>query len=396
MATSSATLSRRTLIAIIFIPVLTFGAILTIPAFLGVLRDNYGVSHAALGRLASIEYLACILGTYLTNRISVKNLANRIPAACMAASITNIVALLLVSRVSLLWFHFFAAFGAGMCYGYLLKVIDISGQQERYFGTFMALFNITMLGGFQLITLATAHYGGESIFVIYAGLALIAFVIAMCTRKSFANFQSPRSNAVAGRDNSRRPRAAILVSVLAIGISYAAYGMIWPFAQIMGVTRGFSAQHVANGLSAYAITAIFGGLAAAALPQKVDRSVVFGLGLCALLTSLYMMFVGGSYLAFFAGCIIFGFYWNFYLTLQLGVIARGDNTGRGIVLCGVAPSLGVIIGSYLGGALVHGADYSLLAKVGGLLCIIGIACALGAIRAMKSRQQLSPTAPLLS
>ena len=44
MAASSATLSRRSLIAIIWIPVLTFGAILTIPAFLGVLRDHYGMS----------------------------------------------------------------------------------------------------------------------------------------------------------------------------------------------------------------------------------------------------------------------------------------------------------------------------------------------------------------
>jgi predicted MFS family arabinose efflux permease len=96
-----------------------------------------------------------------------------------------------------------------------------------------------------------------------------------------------------------------------------------------------------------------------------------------------MMYLGASYVLFFLGCSVFGFYWNFYLTLHLGVIARSDGTGRGIVLCGVAPSVGAIIGSFLGGTLVRGVDYQLLAWMGGMLCIIGVACAVATITRMK-------------
>jgi len=180
-----------------------------------------------------------------------------------------------------------------------------------------------------------------------------------------------------------QPSLTILFSVFAIGISYVAYGMMWPFVQIMGVTRGLSAQYVANGLSAYAVTAILGGLAAAALPKQIHRAYVFSVSLCVLLSSIYMLYGSESYLLFCMGCALFGFYWNFYLTLHLGVIARADNTGRGIVLCGVAPSLGVIVGSYLGGMMVRGADYMPLAKMGSVLCITGIVCTLATLARMK-------------
>ena len=106
-----------------------------------------------------------------------------------------------------------------------------------------------------------------------------------------------------------------------------------------------------------------------------------------------MMYLGVSYALFFIGCSIFGVYWNFYLTLHLGMIARSDSTGRVIVLCGVAPSVGAIIGSFMGGMLVQGVDYQPLAQVATILCIIGVACAVATIMRMKPVGEAVPTSP---
>jgi predicted MFS family arabinose efflux permease len=103
-----------------------------------------------------------------------------------------------------------------------------------------------------------------------------------------------------------------------------------------------------------------------------------------------MMSLGASYLLFFIGCAIFGFYWNFYLTLQIGLVSRADDTGRGIVLCGVAPSIGVIIGSFMGGMLVHGSTFLPLAQAGAVLCITGIACTLASMTRMKANDVSNP------
>src|SRR6266702_578990 len=138
--------------AILWIPILTFGAILTMPAFLSMLKTSYGVSDAALGRLASLEYLICISGTYITNGLSVKTLSRWIPWMCIASCLIDVAAISLATIISPIWYQPAAAFGAGVCYGYALKVINLSGKQERYFGLFMAVFNLMMLAEFQLVT----------------------------------------------------------------------------------------------------------------------------------------------------------------------------------------------------------------------------------------------------
>jgi hypothetical protein len=380
MMQSSTGLTPHTVVTVICIPVLTFGAILTIPAFVGVLGKHYGLPHAALGRLASVEYLVCITGTYLTNNRSIDQLTRWVPWACALAAITNLAGFFFAAQAPLILFHPFAAFGAGVSYGYVLKVINASGRQERYFGAFMALFNLTMLGEFQVIAYLTARYTGAAIFIIYAVLALGALMVSLVTRSSVkkgTSIQTP----VAKKQG--RPGMTIVISIIAMAVSYTAYGIIWPYAQLVGVARGFSVTHVANGLSIYAITAIVGALSAAAIPWRMSRALILSLALCAVLSSIYMMYLAASYVLFFLGCAVFGFYWNFYLTLHLGVIARSDGTGRGIVLCGVAPSVGAIIGSFLGGTLVRGVDYQLLAWMGGMLCIIGVACAVATITRMK-------------
>jgi len=109
-----------------------------------------------------------------------------------------------------------------------------------------------------------------------------------------------------------------------------------------------------------------------------------------------MMYAAPSYRLFFIGCALFGFYWNFYLTLHLGMVARADNTGRGIVLCGVAPSIGTVIGSFLGGLLVEGTSYLSSARTGSILCIIGIACTLATMTRMKSVKVFVSTPHVLS
>lgn len=108
------------------------------------------------------------------------------------------------------------------------------------------------------------------------------------------------------------------------------------------------------------------------------------------------MYAVQSYRSFFIGCAIFGFYRNFYLALHLGMVARADDTGRGIVLCGVAPSIGTVIGSFLGGMLVESAGYLPSARAGSILCIIGIACTLVTMARMKPDKTFVSTPHVLS
>jgi hypothetical protein len=384
--------SQGTVFAAIWIPVLAYGAVLTVPAFVAVLGKYYGMSSAELGRLASAEWFACIIGTYVTNNRSIQQLTRWVPWACALAIVANVAGIFLVSHVRLILFHPLSTFGAGVAYGYVLKIFHASGKQQRNFGIFLAITYLSELGIFQLINFLTAKYTTVAVFIVYASLALAALMVSLATRASLVNVAAPVVDA------SVEPRARlslpIWASVAALGVSYAAFGMMWPFVQLMGVTRGFSALAVTNGTSGYAITGILGALASAALPLKVNRAAVLLIALCALLISVYLLYAGPSYMWFFIGCLIFGFYWTFYCTLHVGIIARADNTGRGIVLCGVSPSLGAIVGSFVGGLLIQGTNYLPSAQMGAGIGVFGIACTLATMTRMKSEKALLPAAPV--
>jgi hypothetical protein len=391
MIKSSVQVSQRTVFAVIWIPILAYGAVLTVPAFVAVLGKHYGMSGAELGRLASAEWLACITGTYLTKNRSIDELTRWVPWACVLAIAANVAGGILVSHVPLILFHPLSTFGAGIAYGYVLKVFHASGKQQRNFGIFLATMYLSELGIFQLVNYLTDKYTNAAVFIVYAALALVALIVSLLTRASLTNIAMPE-DPLTGVKRQSRLSITILSSIGALGISYAAFGMMWPFVQLMGVTRGFSALDVTNGTSAYAITGILGAFSAALLPLRVNRAVVLGIALCALLISIYMLYAGASYILFFIGCLIFGFYWTFYCTLHVGIIARADNTGRAIVLCGVSPSIGAIFGSFLGGLLIQGTNYLLPARVGALLGVIGIACTLATMTRMKPVEALMPAA----
>jgi hypothetical protein len=387
MTQSTAGVAQRTVFAVIWIPILAYGAVLTVPAFVAVLGKYYGMSSAELGTLASAEWFACITGTYLTKNKSIKELTRWVPWACALAIGANVAGIALVSHVPLILFHPLSTFGAGVAYGYVLKVFHASGKQERSYGTFLAALYLSELIIFQLINYLTAKYTTAAVFYVYAVLALVALVVSLATRASLTNVASPEA-VLPGGGRKKPLGMAILCSVAALGVSYAAFGMMWPFVQLMGATRGFSALEVTNGTSAYAITGILGGVASAALPLRVNRAAVLIVALSALLSSIYLLYAGASYTWFFVGCLIFGFYWTFYCTLHVGIIARGDDTGRAIVLCGVSPSIGAIFGSFVGGHLIQGTNYLPPACVGAALAVIGIACTLVTMARMNPRNML--------
>jgi hypothetical protein len=374
---------QRTVLAVTLIPVLAYGAVLTVPAFMAVLGNYYGMSSAQLGRLASVEWLACIAGTYLVNRLSIAELSRWVPGACLLAIGANIAAPALLGHMPLIAFHPLSTFGAGIAYAYALKVFDASGQQQRNFGIFLAITYLSELIIFQLINHLTVIYNKSAVFLVYASLALVSLGLSLGTRKSLAG--------AAGRASSelRRPervRAPIWWSVAALGVSYAAFGMIWPFVQLMGVARGYSPLEVTNGTSAYSIMGILGALAAGALPLRVNRAVVLSTALGALLISMYLLYLGPTYAWFFVGCLIFGFYWTFYCTSHVAIIARADETGRGIVFCGVSPSLGAIGGSFVGGMLIHGNNYLPTGSVGALIAIVGTVSTLAIMARMRAKE----------
>jgi predicted MFS family arabinose efflux permease len=126
----------------------------------------------------------------------------------------------------------------------------------------------------------------------------------------------------------------------------------------------------------FAIAGIGGSLGAAALPARVPRSLALLAALCVLVPGLFLLYVPPSLAGFVFGCAAGGFYWNFTLSLQLGILSKADPSGRGAVLGGMVSGVGSALGPMLAGLLVQGSNFRPVGWLAAALVLAATACIL--------------------
>jgi predicted MFS family arabinose efflux permease len=183
----------------------------------------------------------------------------------------------------------------------------------------------------------------------------------------------------------------VLLGLGAVVLSFLAQGSIWAFLERLGVAHGFALPAVTNAMSVFAIVGIIGSLGAAALPARMSRALALILALVVLLPGLFFLYAPLPLAAFTLGCAIAGFYWNFTLSLQLGILAGIDPSGRGAVLGGMVSGIGSGLGPLLAGLLVVGTNFQRVGWFASALVIAGVACILVVSRgAASAARALSP------
>ena len=111
-----------------------------------------------------------------------------------------------------------------------------------------------------------------------------------------------------------------------------------------------------------------------------------GIALIVLWCGLYALYAPRSLTWYVVGCAMGGGYWNFFISVLLGLLARIDHTGRGSVLGGTISSAGAATGSLLAGMLIVANNYQPVGWMTFTLCTIGFLCAWYVERRSSSAQ----------
>ncbi len=331
--------------------VLMMASLLTMPALLGAVARTFGLPIADLGLLALVETLAYVTGIFLASGTPVARLRTQVLIAGACVAVANLGCLAAGSRDALLLLRPVVGLGSGMAFGYALKHCSGSARPDRSFGILTAALSMMMVGGFQAIGAIDAAVGGRSVFVLYAVLAGLAMAIAWSTPAA------PERAGEGAAGAAGMPAPVVLLGLAGIILSFLAQGSLWAFLERLGSAHGFAARQVTNALSMFAIAGIGGSLGAAALPARVPRSSALITAMGVLIPGLYMLYAPPSLAGFVLGCAVGGFYWNFTLSLQLGILAKVDPSGRGAVLGGMVSGIGSALGPMIAGALVQGSDF---------------------------------------
>jgi hypothetical protein len=377
------TIAQHYVVAAMTICVMLMASLLWMPSMLGALSQGYGLEPRLLSYLAFSELGGFVVGTLFTSTKSIGQLKRWLLFGCTISIFANVTLMLFAPRVPFLLMRPLAGLGAGIGYGYGLKLCTLSVKPTRNFGYFTAAMSLVMIIGFQVIAYLVdssgtgsgvpnadgARHASNIVFGIYATLAGFAGCILF--------IYHPPSAGAASKDifgTRGRVEGPVLLCLLAIVLSFIGQGAIWAFLQVLGRSHGFSVVGVANAMSAFAIMGIVGSLSAAALPSRMPTWIPLGAALALLSSGLYALYAPASLLWYVWGCSIGGFYWNFALSIMLGLLARIDHTGMGSVLGGTLSSAGSAIGPLCAGLLIQGANYQPVGWLAGALCTGGFAC----------------------
>jgi predicted MFS family arabinose efflux permease len=380
---SSPVISERYVYAGMAICVTMMVSLLWMPALLGVLSQGFEISPRGLSYLAFAELSGFVVGSLLTSNKTHQQLTRWVLISCALISCANVTLLLFAPAVPFMILRPIAGLGSGVGFGYSMKLCTASVKPTRNFGLLTASMSLMMVIGFQTLAYLVHSRGtltgiadadsyrivAKLVFGIYVVLAGGAAVILL------SNLPASSTVAEIGqRPLHGRLGRSVLLCVVAIVFTFLGQGAIWAFLQTLGISHGFVVEGVANAMSVYALMGIVGSLGAAALPGPVLRWVAMGIALVLLWIGLYALYSPVSLASYIGGCAIVGFYWNFALSLMLGLLARVDQSGRGSVLGGTMSSTGSAIGPLFAGFLIEGSNYQPVGWLVGVLSTTGLAC----------------------
>jgi hypothetical protein len=382
MNKTSEMIPQRYVYAATLVTITMMAAILWMPAMLGALAPAYDLDTSKLSNLAFIELLGFLTATLFTSSKSVAQLKYWVLMGCLLIIASNAWIAIHNAHAPDGAARLIAGLGAGLAFGYGLKVCTMSARPTQSFGILTGSMSIMMIAGFQFVAYlleTRASVAGAVQPELVKGVAGTLFgtyaVVAVLSAWVLWTNQPPVSRAQVAESKRRGvPSRLVVVGLIAIGVAFIGQGSIWAFLQTLGASHGFSVAAVANAMSAFAIMGIAGSFSAAMTPARVPRWVANGAALIVLWGGLYALYSPQSIAWYVAGCAVGGFYWNFILPLILGLLARLDDSGQGSVLGGTMSSVGSALGPLLAGRLIHHADYRPVGWMAGALCLVSLIC----------------------
>jgi predicted MFS family arabinose efflux permease len=363
----------------------TLMPLLVLPAMIGVLVDNAGMSDSSAGWSASANFLAAAaIGLLISLRIHRLNLRQLATFALVVAAIADLVSALTAGEVPV----FFAArILAGLALGaaYVASVSSFARYDdfERGFGLFVTIQFIVSGLGLYVVPVFADDIGAVGLFSGFAVLDCLALLMAQ-----FLPQAKPAEEAV-GEFESELKILLTVSAVLAI-FGFAAFEAAnnaqFTYIERFGVALGISDHRVGFSLLIASLVGIPGAFSIVVIGQRFGTLLPLVFGMLIALGGLAILLAAESYAAYFIGSCCMGFSWAFCLPFIQSLLATIDRKGSAIAAGTSFSTFGSAIGPGVAAIVVTGGRYAnvFLLSIG--LFIITLVAFVYADRARRAKR----------
>ena len=330
--------------------------LLVLPALVGVLVDNAGMSDAGAGWAASANFLAsAIVGLLLALRVHRINL-RRVAKVALVVAIAADLASAATAGESAGFFaaRILAGLALGAVYVSTVSAFARLDGFDRGFGLFVTLqFIISGLGLYVVPVYADA-IGAVGLF---SGFALLDLVALMLVRA----LPDARARVVGAGEGGGELRILLTLTTICTIVGFAVFEAAnnaqFTYIERFGVSLEISDQQLGFALLIASLVGIPGAFSTVVVTQRFGafRPLVFGLGIS--VVGLLILISAQSYPAYFLGSCCMGFAWAFCLPFIQTLLATIDRHGSAIAAGSSLSTFGSAFGPGLAALVVGGGRY---------------------------------------
>ena len=359
--------------------------LLVLPAMVGVLVDNAGMSDSAAGWSASTLFLAsAVVGIVMSVQIHRLDL-RRIARIAFAIAIVADVASAMTAGESVAFFVARILAGVGLGAAYVAAVSSFAryDEFERGFGLYVTMqFIVSGLGLYVVPVYADAIgviglFGGFAVLDVL-GLVLTGFL--------------PSSKPAESREAASRSELKILFTVSALfailgfAIFEAAMNAQFTYIERFGVALSISDQEIGFSLLIASLIGIPGAFSIVVMGHRFGTLAPLVFGILIAFAGLVILLNANSYIAYFIGSCCMGYSWAFCLPFIQSLLASIDRDGSAIAAGTAFSTFGSAAGPGVAALVVMNGRYEnvFLLSIG--LFVVTIAAFVIADRARRAKQ----------
>ena len=360
--------------------------LLVLPAMIGVLVDESGLSESFAGWSSSLNFfggaLVAIAMSFRMHSLDLRRISRIGLALAAAADLAS--ALAAPHPVAFLCARFLAGVGAGAAYTAATAAFARFEQFERGYGLFVTLQFIVSGLGLYVLPVYSQHLGTFGMFGMIAGLDLVALLMAQ---------HLPGPAIAAGQRSANRSEmrvllsAATLFALIGFGVFEAANTAQFTYLERLGVGLGFHDQQIGTMLLVASLVGIPGAFAIVLIGDRFGLIGPLTLGMGVAIGGLLLLaFYSDVFMFYLVAGSMIGFSWAFCLPYIQGLTAALDSHGSAIAAGTSAATVGGAAGPALAALVVGEGGYRSVMLFAIVLFLVALFSLWQSSRALFRRQ----------
>ena len=334
----------------------TLMPLLVLPAMIGVLVDNAGMSDSSAGWSASAHFLAAAaIGLLMALRVHHMNLRQAATAALAIAVVADIASAFSAGPTAIFFAaRILAGLALGVAYVAAVSAFARFEDFERGFGLYVTLQFAVSGMGLYVVPVYADVMGAAGLF---SGFAVLDGLALLQARALPAEEASEMPEKEPGSEMKILVTAAAIFAIFGFAVFEAANNAQFTYIERFGVAIDISDQRVGVALLIASLIGIPGAFSIVIVGQRFGTLGPLILGIVIALVGLVVLLTADGYAAYLLGGCCMGFSWAFSLPFIQSLLAGIDRKGSAIAAGTSFSSVGSAAGPGIAALVVTGGNY---------------------------------------